>query len=396
MLDTVKGYVRVQATGFNIERFINMATFHGVYIWDAQRTASGIEFSISIKDFKKLKNSSRKTKTRIKITKKYGIPFLIFRYRKRKALAIGIVFFMLGLFLLSSFIWRIDIEGNDRLATETVMAFLEENGLRVGSFKPVLNEEQLQHAILLTFEEINWVEIHTRGTRTTIELSESLPALQEINRQIPTNVYAAEDGLITRVTAWGGAPMVKQGDVVRQGDLLVSGILELEPDMPNNRTVYVHAHAEIWARRYHPIEFSLPFTRQEKVFTGETFAERNFLLLGNFQFRLPNSGNPFVSYDRITTYNQPGANGNFPLPIVMATTLYSEFVWQERILTLDEAIMFAEGQIYNRLLQEFNIDTDIINKRIEYKETQDYLLVSALITTHERIDKQVPIPVESH
>jgi len=394
MLDTVKGYVRVQATGFNIERFINMAAFHGVYIWDAQCTPAGIEFNVSIKGFKKLKISARKTKCRTKIIKKYGLPFFIFRYRKRKILALGILFFVLGLFLLSSFIWRIDIEGNDRLATETMMVFLEENGLSVGAFKPRINEADLQQALLLSFQEINWVEIHTRGTRTIIEVSESLPLPPEINRQIPTNVYATEDGLVTRVTTWGGAPMVKQGDIVRQGDLLVSGRLELSPDMPDNQIVYVHAQAEVWARRYHPMEFSVPFVQQEKAFTGETFTTRHFLLLGNYQVNLPNSGNPFVSYDRITTYSQPGANGNFPLPIVMGTSLYSEFMWQERSLTLDEAVMLAETMITNRLLREFDINIDIINKRIEYKESTDALLVSALITTHERIDKQVPIPVE--
>lgn len=45
--------------------------------------------------------------------------------------------------------------------------------------------------------------------------------------------------------------------------MLVSGILELDPDMIGTPNVYVHSYAEVWARRYHTLEFSVFFTYKE-------------------------------------------------------------------------------------------------------------------------------------
>jgi len=392
----VKGYVRIQITGFGLERFLNMAAYHGVFLWDVQRTPKGAELNVTIKGFKMLKGFAKKTKCRTKIVKKNGLPFLLHRYRKRKLLMSGVAFFVLGLFLLSSFVWRIEIEGNETIANDTVLVFLEEQGLRIGAPKFRLNDRELQQLLLTNFAEISWADVHTRGTRTIIRLAEALPPQEVIDRQTPTHVVATADGLITHVITWGGAPMVKQGDVVREGEMLVSGILEIEPDMPGSALVYVHAHAEVWARRYHPIEFAVPFTYSEKVFTGQTATNRTLrlLFLGNRGINLPGGRNSFASYDRITTHHQPGVSGSYPLPIIMAVTHYAEFVWTPRTRTTDEAKELAERMITGRIIREFDFAIDVIEKRIDFHETAEALQVRALIITHERIDRQVPVRVE--
>jgi len=391
-----KGYVRLKVTGFGLERFLNMAAYRGVYMWDATRTAEGLEVNVSIKGFKQLKGVARKTKCRTKIVQKNGLPFLMFRYRKRKLLMGGGIFFMLAIFLLSSFVWQIEIEGNEQLDSETVLVFLQEQGLRVGTPKFRLSDRRLQHSLLTNFNEISWANVHTRGTRTTIKLAESLPPQPILNRQIPANVVASTDGLITHVIAWGGAPMVRQGDVVQPGELLVSGILELEPDNPTSPVVYVHAQAEVWARRYHPIEFTVPFTYHEKIYTGKTATNRSLRILffGNRAISLPNSGNTFASYDKITTHHQPGVSGNYPLPFVLSVSHYHEFEWQPRTRTLEEATNLAENMITSRIFREFDFATDIVERRVDFHQTEEHLQVRGLIITHERIDKQVPITVE--
>ena len=190
--------------------------------------------------------------------------------------------------------------------------------------------------------------------------------------------------------------MVKAGDVVRADEMLVSGILELVPDTPDTPLVYVHAHAEVWARRYHPIEFTVPFTYSEKVFTGKTATSRTLqlLFLQNRRINLPGGGNSFASYDKITTHHQPGVSGNYPLPVVMSVTHYSEFVPTQRTRTAEEAKALADRMITGRIIREFDFGIDIIDRQVVFAETETTLSVSALIITHERIDKQVPITVE--
>jgi len=379
--------------GFSIERFLNMATYRGIYIWDVERTPEGVHISVSIKGFRRLMGCSRKTKCRTKIISKRGIPFIAHRYRKRKFLLGGILFFVLMLFALSSFVWRVEIVGGEDIAHETILTFLDEQGLRTGTFKHRIDTRSLARELLNEFPELSWADIHTRGTRTTVMITESLPPQPIIDRQTPAHVVAAHDGLITGIATSSGAPLVRQNDIVRQGEMLVSGMLELGVDTGNPTTMYVHAYAEVWARRYHPIEFAIPLTYTEKVYTGRTTTHRSLELLfaGNIRVNLPRGGISFESYDRMTTHHQPGVGGDYPLPFILVTEIYSEFTPTQRSRTIEEAREMADRILTNRILREFDFGIDIIGRDVELFETVDALHVRALITTHERIDMQVPI-----
>jgi hypothetical protein len=93
----------------------------------------------------------------------------------------------------------------------------------------------------------------------------------------------------------------------------------------------------------------------------------------------------------MTTQHQPGAGGDYPLPFVWLTTHYAEFVLEPRTRTPNQARELAERQLTARILREFDLGIDITEKRITLEETEDALLVHALIITNERIDTQVPI-----
>jgi len=389
-----KGYVRLEVSGFSVERFLNMAAFRGVYLWDVERTENGVELNVSIQGFKMLRGCARKTKCRTKIVQKNGIPFLLHRYRKRKFLMGGVLFFVLGLVALSSFVWRIEIEGNVDLRQEAILEFLEGEGLRAGALKMRLDDRNIAAAILNNFAEISWADVYTRGTRTTILISEAIPAQIILDRQTPVHVVAQKDGLITGIVTGAGAPLVRQNDIVREGEMLVSGILELDPDMPGTPNVYVHAYAEVWARRYHTLEFAVPFAYDEKIFTGRTANRRAIqFLFADFRLNLPGGGNSFESYDRITTYQQIGASGDYPLPFVLVTERYSEFIPQPRTRTPEAAAELAERMVTSRIIREFDFAIDIADRQINFHKASDALHVKAQITTHERIDKQIPITV---
>jgi len=388
-----KGYVRLTVTGFSVERFLNMAAYRGVYLWNVERTPEGVNVNVSIKGFKRLRGCSRKTKCRTKIIEKNGLPFVAYRYRKRKLLLGGILFFVLMLFALSSFIWRVEIVGGEDIAHEAILVFLEEQGLRIGSFKHRIDSRNLTRELLNHFDELSWADINTRGTRTTVMIAQAIPRQPIIDRQTPAHVVASQDGLITVIATSSGAPLVRQNDVVRQGEMLVSGVLELGLDTGNPSTVYVHAYAEVWARRYHPIEFAIPFTYTEKIYTGRSTTRRSIQLLfpGNLRIGIPRGSVSFESYDRTTTHHQPGVGSDYPLPFVLITERYKEFTPQERSRTIDEATELAERVLTNRILREFDFGIDIIDRQVELIQTPDALLVKALITTHERIDMQVEI-----
>ncbi|MCL2202351.1 MAG: sporulation protein YqfD [Defluviitaleaceae bacterium] len=389
----LKGYVRVAVTGFSVERFLNMAAYRGIYLWHVIRTEAGVEMNVSIKGFKMLRGCSHKTKCRTRIKEKRGLPFIIHRYRKRKLLLGGLLFFVLAMYALSSFIWRVDIVGTETLEHDEIREFLSEHGLGVGSFKHFIDKHTLTRELLAHFAEIGFANIHTRGTRTTVLLAEAIPPQHLIDRATPTHVIASRDGLITNITAGAGAPMVRAGDIVQTGEMLVSGMLQIRADTADAEIIYVHAYAEVWARRYYPIEFTVPLHYVQRVFTGRTTHRHGIQLLfaGNRELYFPRGGVHFTDYDRITTQHQPGAEGDYPLPFVWLTTRYSEFIPQQRTRTMAQAYEIADRQLTARVLREFDIGIDIIEKRVIFEETPDALRVQALVVTNERIDRIIPI-----
>ena len=84
LLNLLLGYVRIEVEGYYVERFINICTNRKILIWNLKRE-KGVKLflNIGIGDFKRLSNIAKKTKCKIKILKKRGIPFVI---KKEKSL----------------------------------------------------------------------------------------------------------------------------------------------------------------------------------------------------------------------------------------------------------------------------------------------------------------------
>jgi similar to stage IV sporulation protein len=391
----LRGWVVVEATGFSLERFLNMTAYHGIYIWDVTRTGKGVRLCVSAKGFKKLRDSMRKTKTKLKIIEKHGLPFTMFKYRHRKILFGGAVFFILALIALTNFVWRIDVSGNNRVSAEALLEFCREQGMYVGAYKGSFRTREIGTAIRQSFPDVGWVNVFMRGTRATITLTETIPAKTVIDRQTPCHIIAAKDGLITAIVTGSGKPLVKRQDVVKEGEVLVSGVIPLKPGEGGNVSseVYVHSYAEVWARRFTPVNFSIPLKYLEKEYTGQSVDRREMQLLFAESFTVPRGGSsvPFDSYDKITKRTQPGVSGDYPLPFIWVTHTYNEFIWRDRSRSVQEAKAMAERMLNSRIMREFDFSIDITDKQVKFTETAEELIVEALIVTNERIDTAVPL-----
>ena len=112
LLNIILGYVTIEVEGYFIERFINLCNNQKILLWNLKRTHSTrIIINVGLKDFKRLKPIAKKTKCRVKIKKKKGMPFLLHRYQKRKIFFAFFLLIILVITILSNFIWNIDITG---------------------------------------------------------------------------------------------------------------------------------------------------------------------------------------------------------------------------------------------------------------------------------------------
>ena len=112
----VKGYLRIKIEGFYTERFLNICTKEKIRLWQVKRKNNIIvETNILTEDFKKLKKIAKKTRSRIRIESKNGVPFIVKKYKNRKVFIFLFFAVMISIFTLSRFIWNIEIFGNDKI-----------------------------------------------------------------------------------------------------------------------------------------------------------------------------------------------------------------------------------------------------------------------------------------
>ncbi len=385
----LRGYVIIEVSGFSVERFLNLAAHKGIYLWDIDKTDKGIRVKVSIKGFKMLKNAAKKTHCRIKINRKQGFPFLLHKYRKRKTLALGILFFIIALYFLSSFVWTIEIAGNERISKEDLKAYCLEVGLKPGAYKNKLDLRQIENSFLNKFNDISWISINIKGTKAKVELTETILKPQMIDRNTPCDIIASKDGLIVSIVTNAGTPKVKQKDVVEKGDILVSGQLLIGEE--GAETVrYVHAAAEVKAKLWYELKLEEDIKYNEKIYTGQTKKSYSINVL-NQKFNIPTTSIDYTTYDKITNIKRLDLGGDFNLPFALVIDEYREYKLNEKTRSVEEVKSLIQSKLDKLIKEKFNESVEIADKNIQYTNEGNKVVADIVITTIERIDQEAKI-----
>lgn len=226
-IQDLTGVLTVQVEGFFTERFINLCKMRNVKIWDIRNIVKGVvRFKMHISDFKKLRPIARKTKCRVIIKEKRGLYFTLFRYRKRKLifiLAFLLIFFSIA---FSTFIWNIDITGNETISNEAIMQALKDNGVYVGRTKFGFDRKQTVSDIRVSMPDLSWIGIELEGTTAKVKVVEKTKLREEdIQRTIPGDIVANKAGIITKIVPENGTAKFREGSYVEPGTVLIEGMI---------------------------------------------------------------------------------------------------------------------------------------------------------------------------
>ncbi len=85
----------------------------------------------------------------IKEVKKTGVPFFLWKLRKRYILLLGMLLMFLAVWGLSLFVWELDVHGNETVSSQVILEALEELGVGIGSFGPSIKSEAISNDLLL-------------------------------------------------------------------------------------------------------------------------------------------------------------------------------------------------------------------------------------------------------
>lgn len=376
----VEGYVNIIVEGYYIERFINKCAFENIFLWNMDRKGECLlEASIGKNDFKKIKKVCKKTNCKLKIKNKKGLPFKIHKYRKRKLFLILPIILLTIIFILSRFIWNIEIVGNNTISSDELLKLINENGIKIGMRKDEVNLNEVANKLRLERDDLSWVGIEIIGTNVRVEVSEASKKPEILDKDEYCNIVSDKEGIIESINVKNGTSLVKKGDVIEKGDVLVSGIMTGE--YTGDRKV--HASADIIARTWEVAEkrASLSQNIEEKTGKEENYYE---ISINNFKINFNKGLSKFENYDTIKSSNRLKLFNNFYLPIEITKVTNIEMKSEQ----INYDINDLKDKTISELKESLDKQTegkDIINENVITEEKNGFIEVKIIYEVLEKV-----------
>ena len=397
----LKGYVKIRIQGFSPERFLNMCSYHDIYIWGLVPVGNGYEMYISITDFRRLKPLARKTHSKVTLIKRCGFPFFLFHYRKRKLFFFGLLICIILLKVYSLFIWDIHFEGNEKWPDETLAEYLKSQGVAPLMLKSEVDCPGIVKNIRKEYNDIVWVSASVDGSRLKIQIKENDDTLlnesgdentekktSAAGKEGPTDLIAKADGVITSIVTRSGVPQVHAGDEVTKGDILVLGRVDVVNDSGEvTGYQYQQSDADIFADTELEYTDSIPRTYQEKVYDDKKRYQA-YIRAGDFRISVGTISNQYENSELTVTEHQLKAGENFYLPFSWGIKKVRSYTFHEKTYTEEEIreILSGNFQRFCKDLEEKGIQ--IRENSVKIHLYADSASASGPLYLNERITEE--------
>ena len=218
--------------------------------------------------------------------------------------------------LLPTRVFFFRVEGNGELPERYILEQAAKCGVSFGTARRELRSEQVKNQLLKAIPELRWAGVNTQGCTAIITV-----ALRDQgeNREedLPGDIVAVADGLVTACYPAAGTGMVAPGQAVREGQVLISGVTDL-----GRCTRLDRAAGEVYGLTRRSVEAVLPGKTLRLEQTGRV--ERKFsILIGKKYVNFSNDSGIFMgSCVRMRTVNYLTLPGGFSLPAALVTDTY--------------------------------------------------------------------------
>jgi len=366
----IVGFVNITVEGFFVERFINNCITNKIFLWGIKRKNSTLlTVNINIKNFRNIRTIAQKTKCKIKINSKKGLPIIMHKYRKRKLLVFLFIPIALMILISSNYIWNIEIKGLEKINEDELLHQLSEEGIVVGKSKSNINTKNVINNIRIKRNDISWMSIEMKGTNVIVTVVEAVEKPKIINEEEYCNIVARKNGIITKITADTGTAQVKVGDMVGIGDILIGGYMEGK----YTGMRYVHAKGEVEAKVWYIKKIKSEFTREISKETG--IEESKYSInINNFKINLYKTLPNFENYDTISKTKRIKLFSDFYLPIEIIKTTYIEKEKVEITYGIEQLkeilIKELEEQFSNEGIDKLNVVNKLVNVYVQNSEVE--------------------------
>ena len=385
LLRWLRGYVKFKAEHGYVERLISLCAKNNVLMWKCRKINHVFTGYTTVFGYHKMHRLARKAGVRTRVIERKGLPFVFHRYRKRVGIVAGAFLCAAFLIIMQQFIWVIEVQGCKDLQPIQLMNALEELGVKRGTWKNSIDQAEVKRQILRLVKDLSWATLNVHGNTATLVVRERTMPPELIDTGVPANVVAKRDGQIKRLEVSNGQSILKTGDTVRAGELIVSGVFE---DV-NGVTHLVRASAKVMAHVPETITVEIPLIQKSCNLTGKV-VKRNYIEL--FDVKLP-----LFLYKKLEGDYKLEIGKKTPellglkMPFDLVRETYIFYETQEQELSEEFAIHIAQKKLES--LERKSWDGKILNRSVNAVCENEKLILTADYVIETDIAKQVEIPI---
>lgn len=377
------GYVTISVKGLSLESLLDKLNKNNIVLRDIKRFSRNyIIFKIPWTKRNQVKRIIDDNGYSCKAKAK-GIANGIISLLIRPVLVVGILVIAAALIMADYFVFSIDYIGDmSREVYNKVITTSREIGIYQGAYKKNWDIDEMEYHIIKEVDELIFVSIHVDGSYIIVEAVEAKTHKSDISRDDIADIVAIKSCMINKMNVYNGYPLVKEGDIVKRGQVLVSAAVPIKNETD---VMYTGALADIQGRVWYTNSYTVSLFDTIVTQTGNEDKGIEIYFSDKVVYKTDTS---FIEYN-VDKKSIELMKGIWPITFVI--NYYTEI--KTSIIELDEmqVITKAKALALSGGLAMISEDADILNKSVNLTENNDIIKATATIETLEEIGVRVLI-----
>lgn len=364
-----RGYFVIEIQNLHPEKTINILWKNGINIRNIRRE-SVVKWIIEVdsQDYSKVKELVKQNKGNLKIIKTKGLLNYFIKVKSHGFLYAGILAFFMLIYGYSCYIWDISINTDKYLSPFEVRKYLLEEGIKPGIRKSSINVYDTEKKLMEKDSRIMWARARFEGSRFKVDIEERQNPPKIVEYDNKDDVVAKMDAEIIRVYTTKGTAVVKKGDMVKAGDVLIKGIQGKEESLYETP-----AEGDIIAKTFYEDKEEVPIKGVRRERTSNRYESIYIEIMGK-KLYIKKCEDKFEKYDKI---EESG--------LVLKKTNYYEVKEEKFELDKNETVNVLSNKMKENMKKNLDKSSNILDTIIKDEIDGDNLIVRVVFVVEQNI-----------
>lgn len=260
----MNNFIIIKVENFR-DRFLRKLISSNIYFYDVKYIDKDkLIVKINLEDYKRVKRLGFFSK--IKVVKYEGYEGVKKHFKNNLYFYMIVIFCFILMDVITSFIINVEVIHENSRIRNLVTSELYDSGIKRFSLRKDFDQvEDIKNKILDNNKNtLEWLSITREGMTYTVRVEERI--ITSIDKEEGfRHIVSTKNALVTKVVSSKGDVLVRSGDYVKKGDILISGNINLYEEVKGN----ILATGDVYGNVWYTTEINFPFVYEEKVYTGE-------------------------------------------------------------------------------------------------------------------------------